>query len=130
MKGNNDFVEVASTVNCVAILSEICLDMPALVVAIYLHPDDSARNQETKDTAMQIINAFTETHSNQQLFMLIAGDFNMTKEEMHKEDRNGDSFCETVMELFPSSPKATSFRSKASPRTIDWMFTSLKQKHV
>lgn len=45
VKGANDFVEVLSTVNCLAILSEVSMSMPALVVAVYLHPDDAARNQ-------------------------------------------------------------------------------------
>lgn len=79
---------------------------------------------------MQVVNNFIETHSNQQVFLLVAGDLNMSMEEICKGDRHGDSFCEILVDLFHSSLKATSFRSKSNPRTIDWMFTSLKQKHV
>lgn len=50
--------------------------MPALVVGLYLHPDNDVTNQQVKDSVVRTIEKFLESNRDRQVFLMVAGDFN------------------------------------------------------
>lgn len=107
-----------------AVQAEHTFAAPALVIALYLHPDDHDTNEITKESVLKIILDFNSAHATVPSIVICGGDFNLDKDEIIKRTNEGDELLRLLSGMYWSSDHPTSTRSD---RCIDWLFTTVKQ---